>query len=279
MQTLDSIAKLQVALKPKRQQTIALVPTMGNLHDGHLSLIRIAQKYADVVVVSVFVNPTQFGVGEDFDSYPRTFDADVAKLHDAGVDFVFAPETREIYPTYPPKTQVLGGPVTQILCGRSRPTHFDGVGLVVAKLFNIVRPNVAVFGKKDYQQWTLIRQLNDELNFGIDILGGEIVRAPDGLALSSRNAYLSEAERAKAPQIWQTLQSLKNAIQNAAFEEYRALLQKHLKILNDNGLKVDYLALYNRNLQPPKKDDKKLVALVAVYLGKARLLDNVEIDL
>lgn len=258
---------------------IALVPTMGNLHQGHISLVNIAKKHADIVVVSIFVNPTQFGVGEDFDSYPRTLDEDLDKLKSVNADIVFAPSVNEMYPTYPPNVRVLSGDITQILCGQSRPTHFDGVGLVVAKLFNIVRPDVAVFGKKDYQQLAIIRQLNNELNFGIKIIGADIVRADDGLALSSRNGYLTSDERAIAPLIYQTLQKIKSDIQNSPFDNYAQIVQKHHDDLNHLGLKVDYLKLYNDKLQPPTPDDKNLVVLTAVYVGKARLLDNVQIEL
>ncbi len=279
MQLFHTISKLQTALKSRRHQKIALVPTMGNLHEGHLSLVQLAKKYADVVVVSIFVNPTQFGVGEDFDSYPRTLDEDVKKLYGVGVDLVFAPSVDEMYPVYPPNVQVLSGDITEILCGQSRPTHFDGVGLVVSKLFNIVRPDVAVFGKKDYQQLAIIRQLNQELNFGIEIIGAPIVRAEDGLALSSRNGYLTADERQRAPMIAQTLTQIAQDIAQTAFEDYPALMQKHHKQLQENGFVVDYLALYNDKLQAPTPDDKHLVVLAAVYVGKARLLDNLQINL
>ncbi len=277
MQLLHTINKLQTALKAKRQQKIALVPTMGNLHDGHLSLVKLARANADIVVVSIFVNPTQFGVGEDFDSYPRTLDEDIEKLYSVGVDFVFAPSVDEMYPVYPPHVSVLSGQITKILCGKSRPTHFDGVGLVVGKLFNIVRPDVAVFGKKDYQQLAIIHQLNDELNFDIEIIGGEIVRAKDGLALSSRNGYLTDEQRQIAPVIYQTLQKIKADIQNTDFNQYSAIIQKYQDELTALGLTVDYLELYNDKLQPPSSQDKNLVVLTAVFVGKARLLDNLEI--
>lgn len=280
MQVFNCIADLQNYLN-SLNKTVALVPTMGNLHAGHLSLVTVAKSYADIVVVSIFVNPTQFGVGEDFDNYPRTLDDDLAKLS-MHADVVFVPSVDEMYPNFannPPKTQILTGDIAKILCGQSRPTHFDGVGLVVAKLFNIVRPDVAVFGKKDYQQLAIIRQLNNELNFGIKIIGADIVRADDGLALSSRNGYLTSDERAIAPLIYQTLQKIKSDIQNSPFDNYAQIVQKHHDDLNHLGLKVDYLKLYNDKLQPPTPDDKNLVVLTAVFVGKARLLDNVQIDL
>ncbi len=278
MQIFHTITELRAALSAA-QGKIALVPTMGNLHEGHLTLAKIARTHADVVVVSIFVNPTQFGVGEDFDSYPRTLDADVAALSDVGVDFVFAPSVDEMYPTYPPNVQVLSGEITKLLCGKSRPTHFDGVGLVVSKLFNIVRPDVAVFGKKDYQQLAIIRQLNDELNFGIDIIGADIVRADDGLALSSRNQYLSADERAVAPVLSQTLQALADKLAQASIIDYDALIDDAKATLTQAGFVVDYLEIYNRQLQTVSQADKALVILVAAWLGKARLLDNLEVDL
>lgn len=278
MQIFHTITELQAALSAA-QGKIALVPTMGNLHEGHLTLTKIARAHADVVVVSIFVNPTQFGVGEDFDSYPRTLDADVAALSDVGVDFVFAPSVDEMYPTYPPNVQVLSGEITKLLCGKSRPTHFDGVGLVVSKLFNIVRPDVAVFGKKDYQQLAIIKQLNDELNFGIDIIGADIVRADDGLALSSRNQYLSADERAVAPVLSQTLQALADKLARASIIDYDALIDDAKATLTQAGFVVDYLEIYNRQLQTASQVDKALVILAAAWLGKARLLDNLEVDL
>lgn len=278
MQIFHTITELQAALSAA-QGKIALVPTMGNLHEGHLTLAKIARTHADVVVVSIFVNPTQFGVGEDFDSYPRTLDADVAALGGVDVDFVFAPSVDEMYPTYPPNVQVLSGEITKLLCGKSRPTHFDGVGLVVSKLFNIVRPDVAVFGKKDYQQLAIIRQLNDELNFGIDIIGADIVRAEDGLALSSRNQYLSADERAVAPVLSQTLQALADKLAQASIIDYDALIDDAKATLTQAGFVVDYLEIYNRQLQTVSQADKALVILVAAWLGKARLLDNLEVDL
>lgn len=277
MNVLNRITDLRAALKPLRSQTIALVPTMGNLHDGHLQLVKNAKQLADIVVVSIFVNPTQFGVGEDFDSYPRTLEADVAKLTTVAADFVFAPTSEEMYPSYPPQVQVLSGDITKILCGVSRPTHFDGVGLVVSKLFNIVQPDIAVFGKKDYQQLAIIRQLVAELNFPIKVVGVDIVRAEDGLALSSRNQYLSPEERAAAPRLQQALQALSKQLAAAPFEEQAALVNAAKAQLNSNGFNMDYLDLRTRQLQPPSAQDKALVLLAATWLGgKTRLLDNLE---
>jgi pantoate--beta-alanine ligase len=279
MNIFHTIKDLKNELNPLRHQKIALVPTMGNLHDGHLSLVALAKQHADIVVVSIFVNPTQFGAGEDFASYPRTLDDDCQKLAKAGVALVFAPSVDEMYPVYPPNVQILSGSISKILCGQTRPTHFDGVGLVVSKLFNIVRPDVAVFGKKDYQQLAIIAQLVQELNFEIDIIGGEIVRADDGLALSSRNQYLTEQERAIAPRLAQALQQLAGALQSASVADFDTMIQKTKDKLTYDGFTVDYLQVLNQQLQPASRHDKHLVILTACYLGKARLLDNLEITL
>lgn len=279
MNIFHTIKDLKNELNPLRHQKIALVPTMGNLHDGHLSLVALAKQHADIVVVSIFVNPTQFGAGEDFASYPRTLDDDCQKLAKAGVALVFAPSVDEMYPVYPPNVQILSGSISKILCGQTRPTHFDGVGLVVSKLFNIVRPDVAVFGKKDYQQLAIIAQLEQELNFEIDIIGGEIVRADDGLALSSRNQYLTKQERAIAPRLAQALQQLAGALQSASVADFDTMIQKTKDKLTCDGFTVDYLQVLNQQLQPASRHDKHLVILTACYLGKARLLDNLEITL
>lgn len=279
MNIFHTIKDLKNELNPLRHQKIALVPTMGNLHDGHLSLVALAKQHADIVVVSIFVNPTQFGADEDFASYPRTLDDDCQKLAKAGVALVFAPSVDEMYPVYPPNVQILSGSISKILCGQTRPTHFDGVGLVVSKLFNIVRPDVAVFGKKDYQQLAIIAQLVQELNFEIDIIGGEIVRADDGLALSSRNQYLTKQERAIAPRLAQALQQLAGALQSASVADFDTMIQKTKNKLTCDGFTVDYLQVLNQQLQPASRHDKHLVILTACYLGKARLLDNLEITL
>ena len=279
MNIFHTIKDLKNELNPLRHQKIALVPTMGNLHDGHLSLVNLAKQHADIVVVSIFVNPTQFGADEDFASYPRTLDDDCQKLAKAGVALVFAPSVDEMYPVYPPNVQILSGSISKILCGQTRPTHFDGVGLVVSKLFNIVRPDVAVFGKKDYQQLAIIYQLVQELNFEIDIIGGEIVRADDGLALSSRNQYLTEQERAIAPRLAQALQQLAGGLKSANFADFDMMIQKTKDELTHDGFTVDYLQVLNQQLQPASRHDKHLVILTACYLGKARLLDNLEITL
>lgn len=281
-QIFYTIKDLQNALTSHKAggQRIGFVPTMGNLHAGHLSLVEIASRHADVVVVSIFVNPTQFGVGEDFDNYPRTLEGDLAKLQQSQCTYVFAPSIEEMYPVYPPNVQVLSGDITKILCGKTRPTHFDGVGLVVGKLFNIVRPDVAVFGKKDYQQLAIIRQLNRELNFGIEIIGGDIVRDTDGLALSSRNGYLGEKSRSIAPNLYRLIHEFAQELSHDFnIHSLPNQVDDYTQRINHAGFKVDYLQVLNQKLQKPAHDDKALVILVAAYLGKTRLLDNIEIRL
>ena len=284
------ISALRNALNPYRGQQegksrIALVPTMGNLHDGHLELVKLAKQHADIVVVSIFVNPTQFGVGEDFDSYPRTLDADVAKLATVSADYVFAPSIDEMYPVLPPPTSVRAGAITSQLCGQSRPSHFDGVGIIVSKLFNIVQPNVAVFGQKDYQQLAIIQQLVRDLSYPIEIIGAPIVRAADGLALSSRNQYLTETERNIAPILHQELQRLADQLTNGAHIEQgpEHLLAAAKARITAAGFIIDYLEVKTTQLEALKADklqagleenQQDLVILVAAWLGRARLLDN-----
>ena len=264
-------------------QRIALVPTMGNLHAGHLELVKIAKQHADIVVVSIFVNPTQFGAGEDFDSYPRTLDEDVAKLATVDTDYVFAPSIEEMYPVLPPPTSVLAGAITTQLCGQSRPGHFDGVGIVVSKLFNIVQPDIAVFGQKDYQQLAIIKQLVRDLSYPIEIIGAPIVRAADGLALSSRNQYLSATEREVAPVIHQALQYLAKQLERGeqSQQAVQSLLAETHQRITDAGFIIDYLDIKTDTLESLTNDtvtfnveNKSLMILVAAWLGRARLLDN-----
>ena len=272
------ISDLRVALQPYRTvQRIALVPTMGNLHDGHLELVKIAKQHADIVVVSIFVNPTQFGVGEDFDSYPRTLDEDVTKLAMVGADYVFSPTIDEMYPVLPPPTTILAGTITEQLCGKTRPNHFDGVGIVVSKLFNIVQPNIAVFGQKDYQQLAIIKQLVRDLSYPIEIVGAPIIRATDGLALSSRNQYLSESERQTAPILQQELQYLAKQISDNK-QPLEVLLTAAHERITSAGFMIDYLEVKTTELTAVDDESinnhQVLVILVAAWLGRARLLDN-----
>jgi pantoate--beta-alanine ligase len=259
---------------------IALVPTMGNLHEGHIALMRAAAERADTVVASIFVNRLQFGPGEDFDRYPRTFQADCDKLRAAGVAHVFAPDEAQMYPE-PQRYHVEPAPEqTTILEGAFRPGHFRGVATVVLKLFNIVQPDVALFGKKDYQQLMVIRNMVRELALPIDIVGLDTLRADDGLALSSRNGYLSSAERAEAPRLHRLLAAIADAARHGA--RAPADLAAHeaaaLADLRQHGWQPDYLTVRRRaDLQPPQSVDDPLVILAAARLGATRLIDNLEI--
>ena len=275
MDLIHTVADLRARLKTQR--SVALVPTMGSLHAGHLSLVDIARRHGKCVVASIFVNRLQFEPGGDFDRYPRTLGQDCALLDNAGCDVVFAPDEKEVYP-HPQEILVVPPKVAHQLDGDFRPGHFQGVTTVVSKLFNIVAPDVAVFGKKDYQQWHVIRALVKQLNFGIEIVGGETVREPDGLALSSRNGYLSPAERAKAPLLSTALRQIREAIEEGShrFERHQEMAVSALTLA---GWKVDYIALRTRGeLAPPNPHDRELVVLGAAWLGKTRLIDNMEID-
>ncbi|HLX21972.1 MAG TPA: pantoate--beta-alanine ligase [Usitatibacter sp.] len=275
MDLIHTVAELRARLRTQR--SVALVPTMGNLHAGHLSLVDIARKHGKCVVATIFVNRLQFEPGGDFDRYPRTLAQDCALLEKAGCDVVFAPDEQEMYP-HPQEILVAPPKVAHQLDGEFRPGHFQGVTTVVSKLFNIVTPDVAVFGKKDYQQWHVIRAMVQQLNFGIEIVGGETVRESDGLALSSRNSYLTPAERAKAPLLSTALRQIKEAIEEGShrFERHQEMAVSALTLA---GWKVDYVALRNRaELAPPHPHDRELVVLGAAWLGKTRLIDNLEID-
>ena len=259
--------------------SVAFVPTMGNLHEGHLALVREAAKRADKVVVSIFVNRLQFGQGEDFDRYPRTLDQDAAKLAGEGVAVLFAPNEQELYPHVAQQYNVEPPNLQNELCGTFRPGHFRGVATVVAKLFNIVEPDYACFGKKDYQQLVILQGMAADLNFRVEIVPVDIGRAADGLALSSRNQYLSEAERKQAPQIYRELQAIARAVENGN-RDYASLEQQAAANLKQAGWQVDYVEIRHAgNLQIAHVGDNELVVLAAARLGNTRLIDNVEIHL
>ena len=259
--------------------SVAFVPTMGNLHEGHLALVREAAKRADKVVVSIFVNRLQFGQGEDFDRYPRTLEQDAAKLVGEGVAVLFAPSEQELYPNVAQQYNVEPPNLQNELCGAFRPGHFRGVATVVAKLFNIVEPDYACFGKKDYQQLTILQGMAADLNFRVEIVPVDIGRAADGLALSSRNQYLSEAERKQAPQLYRELQAIARAVENGN-RNYAALEQQAAANLKQAGWQVDYVEIRHAgNLQVAHVGDSELVVLAAARLGNTRLIDNVEIHL
>ena len=278
MQIFSNVAELRSALAQVRQQgrTIAFVPTMGNLHAGHISLMRQGREHADCVVASIFVNRLQFGPHEDFDKYPRTFEADCAQLREAGVEFLFAPTETDLYPE--PQTYVVEPAEIQFLLeGECRPGHFRGVATVVMKLFQIVQPDVALFGKKDYQQLMVLRNMAQQFMLPIKIIGGETVRAEDGLALSSRNGYLSPDERAEAPRLQQTLQSIRQAVLSGD-RNYESLCQKATENLDAHGWKTDYISIRRQqDLAPATPSDTDLVIVAASKLGTPRLLDNLEI--
>ncbi len=255
-------------------QTLALVPTMGNLHQGHLRLIEEAKRQADKVIASIFVNPLQFGPNEDFAKYPRTLEADIAKLESAGCDLLFNPDVDEVYPQgQEQQTRVQVPLVSDGLCGHKRPGHFDGVATVVTKLFNFVQPDIACFGQKDYQQLAVIRKLVADLNFPIRIIGVPTQRTPEGLALSSRNNYLSEEERLKAAGLYATLKATgqKLASGRVHFYELTHLARARLAEL---GFSPEYVEIRSLDLSPAQPDASSWVILAAAYMGKTRLIDN-----
>ncbi len=278
MEVIRTAAELAKRLEPARR--IAFVPTMGNLHEGHLSLCRIARAHGDAVVTSIFVNRLQFGPNEDFDTYPRTFEADREGLAREGVDVLFAPLEQEMYPT-PQVYRVLPPPLATELDGAFRPGFFDGVCTVVLKLFNLVRPDVAVFGKKDRQQLKLVRGMVQQFNLPITIVPAETVRAPDGLALSSRNGYLSPAQRAEAPNLHRVLRGIADAIV-AGQKDHANLEAAGRAELAARGWKVDYIAVrHGLGLRIPHPEGfdhpNLLIVLGAAALGTTRLIDNVDV--
>lgn len=281
MITVTMLDALRAQVRGWRQagQRIAFVPTMGNLHAGHYSLIALARQHADRVVASVFVNPTQFGPNEDFDRYPRTPEADAAGLDEAGCDALWLPSVDTMYPLGVQAAVNIRVPgVTETLDGAHRPGHFDGVATVVARLFNQVLPDVAILGRKDYQQLAVIRHLVRDLAFPIEILGAETKREVDGLAMSSRNQYLSDAERATAPRIHQTLQSMRDALQAG---RPRAEVEGEASMaLADAGFAPDYAVIRTPEFtEPVDGEPGPRVALIAARLGRTRLIDNLEFTL
>ena len=276
MQILDSIAAAR-AFRANRREVV-FVPTMGNLHDGHIALMRQAHEHGDTVIASIFVNRLQFGPNEDFDRYPRTFAADCDRLRKAGVEAVFAPDEKELYPE--PQAYLVDPPEIQhLLEGEFRPGHFRGVATVVLKLFNIVQPDAALFGKKDYQQFLVLSNMVRQLALPIEVVGGETVRADDGLALSSRNGYLSPEERTEAPLLHRLLAGIREDVRHGR-RDFAALEQAATKSLDDRGWKTDYVSVRSRaNLLPPAADAGPggLVVLAASKLGRTRLIDNLEI--
>lgn len=282
MNTVKNLQQLRAAISRARSEgkRIAFVPTMGNLHAGHIALIQHATERADFVVASIFVNPLQFGANEDLDSYPRTLAADQSKLLEAGCNLLFTPDAQEMYPQGMAQQTIVSVPgVSAGLCGGSRPGHFDGVATIVCKLFNMVQPDIALFGEKDFQQLVVIRKMVADLNIPVHIFGVPIVRDHDGLALSSRNGYLSAQQRAVAPALQQGLQALKAQIKNGR-RDYATLFEQFKTDLQAAGFRLDYVELRDAlSLQPAAMDSTQLVLLAAAYLGSTRLIDNLIFDL
>ena len=275
MQIISTAAQLRQRLKG--ETAIACVPTMGNLHEGHIELVRMAREHAECVVVSIFVNPLQFGPSEDFDKYPRTLAADCEKLEGLA-DVVFAPGVSEMYPEQQ-TIFVEPPPIADELCGAFRPGHFRGMATVVLKLFNLVQPDFAIFGKKDYQQLAIILQMVAQFNLPISIIGAETARAGDGLALSSRNQYLSPAERVVAPMLYRTLQGIAGRLRGGE-KDMEQIQQAAVEVLANQGWKPEYVAVREQaTLARPAAGERKLVILAAARLGATRLIDNLEVCL
>ena len=282
MRTIHTIAELRSALNAERLngKRIGFVPTMGNLHEGHLQLIDQAKANSDIVVSSIFVNPLQFGQGEDLDNYPRTLQQDQEKLASRGCNYLFAPSDAEVYPHgREAQTQVEAPVISDMYCGESRPGHFRGVATVVTKLFGMVQPDVAIFGEKDFQQLMVIRRMTEDLSLPVEIQGAAIARNPKGLALSSRNGYLSADELETAINLYATLQATANQIKSGD-KDFSELEKQAQNRLESVGFTRDYYKICRRyDLQPAGADDKELVIVAAAKLGPARLIDNIQINL
>ncbi|USF86695.1 pantoate--beta-alanine ligase [Candidatus Endoriftia persephone] len=282
MQQTASIEALRQRVREWRAggERVAFVPTMGNLHAGHMALVEAAQKRAERCVVSIFVNPLQFAAGEDLESYPRTLAADWEKLAAAGVDLLFLPSVETIYPAgQAAQTRVEVPLISDMLCGASRPGHFAGVATVVCKLFNMVQPDLALFGEKDFQQLMVIRRMVADLAMPLQIVGVPTSREPDGLARSSRNGYLTEDERKRAPALYAALQMVAEGLKSAQ-PNPAELLSKAKKSLESSGFRPDYVEILSADdLQPAARGTSELVVLAAAYLGRARLIDNLRVSL
>lgn len=277
MKTETTIQGLTASLSPARsaRKIIGFVPTMGNLHQGHLNLVREARRLCDVVVVSIFVNPIQFGPNEDFENYPRTLEKDRNLLAEVGCDIVFAPSVEQMYGNQPRLTNISVADITNDLCGLQRPGHFDGVAVVVTKLFNMVQPNFAFFGQKDYQQLAVIRQFVRDLNIPLEVIGVPITRAEDGLALSSRNGYLTDEHREIAPTIFQSLKAAEQKLHQGS--DLLEVLENVKQRLTQVGFVVDYVEARTTNLQKVNAFNQDIVLFVAAKLATTRLIDNLQI--
>ena len=284
MNTVESIKDLRAQVKSWRMQglTIAFVPTMGNLHDGHLALVKAAHIHADKVIASIFVNPMQFGLSEDIDNYPRTLAQDKASLTEVDTDLLFTPTADIIYPKGFGENSYVEVPnISDLYCGASRPGHFRGVTTVVCKLFNLVQPDSACFGSKDYQQLQVIQTMVEDLSMPVEIIPVEIIRETSGLAMSSRNGYLTPEELAIAPALYQTLQWLNTELRKSHQpRDHAVLIMQASEKIDNAGLKTDYINLcHAKTLAPATPNDKDIVILAAAYLGKARLIDNMPVSL
>ena len=280
MQVFHKISGLRDSLSGHRiqGQTIGFVPTMGNLHDGHLALIKQAKQSNDIVVCSIFVNALQFGLNEDWDKYPRTYDSDCEKLLSIGCDYLFFPDDKEMYPNgLDTQSRVICPTMTNVLCGASRPGHFEGVTTVVSKLFNIVQPDEAIFGIKDYQQLAVIRRMAEDLCMPVKITSAPIHRETDGLAMSSRNSYITQEERPKVTVLKQVLEHIASQIE-AGNQDFATLESEAKAVLGNQGFKVDYVTISNsKTLQPATVDDTAITVLGAMFTESARLIDNISL--
>ena len=284
MNTVESIKDLRAQVKAWRMQglTIAFVPTMGNLHEGHLALVDAAHRHADKVIASIFVNPMQFGLSEDIDNYPRTLAQDKESLIKVNTDLLFTPTAEIIYPKGVGENSYVEVPnISDLYCGASRPGHFRGVATVVCKLFNLVQPDFACFGSKDYQQLQVIQTMVEDLSMPVEIIPVEIIREKSGLAMSSRNGYLTPEELAIAPVLSKTLQWLDAELRKSHQpRDYAALIMQASEKIDNAGMKTDYINLcHAKTLAPVTPNDKDIVILAAAYLGKARLIDNLPVNL
>jgi len=282
MQVFHHVDSVRKALRDKTLagQKVGFVPTMGNLHDAHLALVKTAKKHSDVVICSIFVNRLQFGLNEDWDKYPRTLTSDCAKLRSVDCDYLFFPEEQDIYPNgMDAQTRVIVPGMANVLCGASRPGHFEGVTTVVAKLFNIVQPDLAVFGIKDFQQLAIIRRMVEDLCLPVKIVAGDIVREHDGLAMSSRNSFLTDKERPTANQLYKSLVWVCEKIDEGRRDLHVLEGTAKSQIIHA-GFKPDYVSICNsKTLEPAADDDNDITVLGAMYTQSARLIDNISVNL
>ena len=282
MRVFHTVSGLRDALKAARLKglRIGFVPTMGNLHEGHLALVKQARSSCDIVVCSIFVNALQFGLNEDWDKYPRTYEMDCDKLRDSGCDYLFHPEDTEMYPNgLDTQSRVICPTMTDVLCGASRPGHFEGVTTVVSKLFNIVQPDEAIFGIKDYQQLAVIRRMAEDLCMPVQITAAPIYREADGLAMSSRNSYITEEERPRVTVLKESLEWIADQIEGGA-RNFTQLEEAAIQRIADAGFKTDYITVTNsKTLDPAAEDDLEITVLGAIYTSAARLIDNLSINL